>query len=303
MSNISPDVALGPELAAYRRDKFGRSMQAIAILAPSLSSAEVDVERDYTLVHHLLESLALAAKAENTEAVETAIQAFRERRTLPGISVLRREMIVVKADRNLQSSDASDTPVFLIGSSAPVIPSDDDLRIVQEGADLAARADMGTLVAEHCQVLVLMKLLDVQNNANSWSVAHLPATVHMDYYDAPFLVGRDLVHESAHNFLNDALVASNSELSAAPSYYSPWKSTERPAFGFIHANWAFSHVRDYLLWAAQESSLPAPSRALAKVLADSQAEKLASTRKDCEDAVSYIQHEGLRDILLRRIVN
>lgn len=303
MSNISPDVALEAELAAYRRDKFQRSMKAIEIVAPSLSPTEADAERDYALVHHLLESLALAARAGNIEAVETAIQAFRERDALPRVSVLGIEKVVVKADRNLQASDTSDTPVFLIGSRAPAIPSDGDLKVVATGAELASRAGHGDLVAANCQVLVLMRLLDVRDNANSWSVAHLPATVHMDYYDAPFLVGRDLVHESAHNFLNDAIAAANCDLSAAPSYYSPWKSTNRPAFGFIHANWAFAHVRDFLLWAAQEGSIPASSRALATVLANNQAEILATTRKDCEDAVSHIGHEGLRNLILQRVVN
>lgn len=54
-----------------------------------------------------------------------------------------------------------------------------------------------------------------------------------------------LVHEGSHTALNLALCGLDVEdkvLQSRERYYSPWKGTDRPAFGFLHAVYSFGRV-------------------------------------------------------------
>lgn len=68
---------------------------------------------------------------------------------------------------------------------------------------------------------------------------------------------RGLVHEAAHNWLNDALALHRNHLSEGALFPSPWKQTLRPAFGFLHACWTFSLVTLYTHAAVPRSDPPA----------------------------------------------
>jgi HEXXH motif-containing protein len=74
---------------------------------------------------------------------------------------------------------------------------------------------------------------------HSWSITRRPGTVFSDFTDESAVLGRELVHEAGHHWLNDALSATSSTIPAEVTFHSPWRGTMRPVFEFLHACWAF----------------------------------------------------------------
>ncbi|MGW2603599.1 aKG-HExxH-type peptide beta-hydroxylase [Streptomyces mirabilis] len=72
------------------------------------------------------------------------------------------------------------------------------------------------------------------------ALTRLPGTVFTDYTAHPEVLARDLIHDAAHNWLNDALAAYDVGLPADVTFFSPWRGTPLPVYGFLHACWAFS---------------------------------------------------------------
>lgn len=62
-----------------------------------------------------------------------------------------------------------------------------------------------------------------------------------DWSDNPLVYAESIVHESAHSLLNYYLGALDLKMPST-NYWSPWRQTNRPAYGVLHGVWAFSHV-------------------------------------------------------------
>lgn len=109
------------------------------------------------------------------------------------------------------------------------------------------------------------------------------------------MLARDLIHEAGHNWLNDALSATACEISDEVTFYSPWKKTNRPAFGFLHACLAFPLTMIYTA-----RVLPQASGELHRFLAaylDQQRGLLAATATDHARALALITAPDLRERL------
>ncbi|MFD5030020.1 HEXXH motif-containing putative peptide modification protein [Streptomyces sp. NPDC058405] len=122
-----------------------------------------------------------------------------------------------------------------------------------------------------------------------------PGGARGDYTDEPAVFARDLIHEASHNWLNDALTATNCELSEEAVFYSPWRQTKRPAFGFLHACWAFPLTMIYTA-----RVLPQTSGAVHHFLTaylDQQRVLLAATTDDHPQALALIADPELRQRL------
>jgi hypothetical protein len=65
-----------------------------------------------------------------------------------------------------------------------------------------------------------------------------------DWSNNPLVYAESIVHESAHSLLNYYLEALNLQMPAT-AYWSPWRQTNRPAYGVLHGVWAFSHVYEF----------------------------------------------------------
>jgi HEXXH motif-containing protein len=83
------------------------------------------------------------------------------------------------------------------------------------------------------------------DESNSWALTGVPMTVYTQAPRGAVRPAEAVVHESAHNLLNAVLHARDVRFADQPVWYSPWKRTDRPAFGIVHAIFAFSALVDY----------------------------------------------------------
>lgn len=117
----------------------------------------------------------------------------------------------------------------------------------------------------------------------------------MEHVDDPVVLARDLIHEAGHNWLNDALAATGCKISDAAHFHSPWKQTMRPAFGFLHACWAFPLTM--LFTAHALNSTAGDLHRFLTAYLDQQRSLLADTAPDHARALELISDDGLRDRL------
>ncbi|MFJ9378885.1 aKG-HExxH-type peptide beta-hydroxylase [Streptomyces sp. NPDC101455] len=186
------------------------------------------------------------------------------------------------------------TPLYLIDqATTPAHTQHRDL--ITAAFEQAEAGGFAGLLARHAVVVCLLDHKPLNGTLRSWTSTSLPGTVHTDHTGHAAILARDLVHEAAHNWLNDALTATDVRLDPATTFYSPWKNTHRPAHGFIHACWAFSLITLYV--ARVLPTLSGDTEAHLTSYLDRQRTQLRIAGKDHGEALAAITSGDLRDRL------
>ena len=250
---------------------------------------------DYCLAHHVLEGAEAAARVRDTATFDWyATHPDADVATLSAPTAVGPRIVVAPDLDSLPRSAISETPYYVLGPDSTSAPA--DLRELAAAAyATGARSGFAELLAAHAVVLVLLRHKQLGDTLDSWTITRLPGTVFCDHVGEPVVLGRDLIHEAGHNWLNDALAATATKLSDEARFLSPWKKTMRPAFGFLHACWAFPLT---MLYTARV--LPQTSGAVHRFLAaylDQQRDLLATTTDDHTRALDLIPDTGLRQRL------
>ncbi|MFF7702758.1 aKG-HExxH-type peptide beta-hydroxylase [Streptomyces lydicus] len=254
-------------------------------------AASVTAAADYCLAHHVLEGAEAAARARDTTTFDWyGAHPDANTATLSTSTVVGPRIVINPDLDRLPRSAFSETPYYVLGPDTTA--AREDLRKLATAAyNTGAQTGFGPLLAAHAVVLVLLRHKQLGDTLDSWTITRLPGTVFSDHVDEPVVLARDLVHESGHNWLNDALSATASKISDVGQFYSPWKKTMRPAFGFLHACWAFPLTMIYTA-----RVLPQTTGALRQFLTaylDQQRGLLAPTADDHARALALIPDAGL----------
>jgi HEXXH motif-containing protein len=247
----------------------------------------------YAVAHHFLEGAEAAARAGDQDTFiwyrATVAADCVEWYTITTAG----QRIILSPDLSgLPRSMISETPYVLLGPDTTVASS--ELRFLSAVA-FATAADTGfaALVAGHAAVVCLLRHRQLGEILNSWTISRLPGTIFVDHVGEPAVLARDLIHEAGHNWLNDALAACDIKISTdAAEFFSPWKNTVRPAFGFLHACWAFPLT---MLYSAQVlDRVCVPVRTFLTAYLAQQRELLAVTTDDHTRALALISDDDVR---------
>lgn len=250
----------------------------------------------YAVAHHLLEGAEKAARKADEETL-----AWYQAAPLSGDPAWRHDAntspprIVMAPDvALLENSAISETPYMVLG---PFTQAADPAKqfLARDAISMASRTGFGHLVEQHGSVVCLLRHRSLEQTLDSWTISRLPGTVFIDYTDDATVLGRDIIHEAGHNWLNDALVACAITFDPAAEFYSPWKGTMRPAFGFIHACWSFPLM---MLYTSQViDSVPPMVRGYLRAYLSQQREFLRGTTKDFAEALKLVHDNDLSDRL------
>jgi hypothetical protein len=199
---------------------------------------------------------------------------------------------------DLLRSEISETAYYLVGpDSSPAPPEAHGL--VRAATASATEHGFGTLLTQHAPVICLLNRRRLDETLHSWALTRLPGTVFTDYTAHPEVLARDLIHEAAHNWLNDALAVYDVSLPAEVTFFSPWRGTRRSLFGFLHACWAFAltvlYVRE-----ARRSATGAVVPFLDAHLRQ-QAVQFAAAAECLDQALSYVPANEIRDRIGRAV--
>lgn len=286
-------------ILGYRRKRIAAIEDVLSSAGPfkSANPYTTDIALHYAVAHHLVEGGERAAIAADRESLNwyltTASQELHSRSIWGSSS---RHLIVAPTTDAMYVTPASDTPYYILDQT-DTSPGESLRTLTLEALHTGKQNGFGKLLSDHAPVICLLTERRAGEYLNSWTITRLPGTVYLDYVMFPVIVARDLIHESGHNWLNDALSACEISLKGTGEFYSPWKRTMRPTFGFLHACWAFPLTVIFGMSARSYASGTA-ALILERYLARQQV-LLRETRESHSEALSAITHQGLRDRLQR----
>ncbi|CAM5605290.1 hypothetical protein SAVIM338S_05504 [Streptomyces avidinii] len=288
------DLFAFPPIERLHHERMQR-IHAVIRPGPQPPQTSTGKAADYCLAHHALEGAEAAARVGDAATFDWYVahpDAGATTNSVP--TAVGARMVVAPTLADLPRSAISETPYYVLGPGTE--PAQPRLRsLAADAYASAARAGFGNLLAAHAVVLCLLRTKNLGDTLDSWTISRLPGTVFMDHVDDPVVLARDLIHEAGHNWLNDALAATKCKISDGAHFRSPWKQTMRPAFGFLHACWAFPLTM--LFTAHALSSTEGDLHRFLTAYLDQQRSLLASTATDHARALELISDDGLRDRL------
>lgn len=281
-------------LRTLHRERTRRIHELVSSGTPPPAGSDA---RQYALSHHVFEGAEAAARAGDTETFEwyrTHPDAGAEELGAPAGG--RLPVVLAPGVGGLVRSPVSETPYYVLGPGTRPAPAA-ARALTATAAAMAADADagLGRLVTDHAVVLCLLRRKRLGETLDSWSITRLPGTIFCDYTDEPAVLARDLVHEAGHSWLNDALAAVHAKIDDVARFPSPWKRTERPAYGFLHACWSFPLMMLYT--AAVLDRCSGDVRRFLRAYLDEQRALLAPTASDHAAALALVPDAGLRERL------
>ncbi|MGV9247250.1 aKG-HExxH-type peptide beta-hydroxylase [Streptomyces sp. NPDC003710] len=289
MSALYPEALV--DLGGIADHQRLQTSRIASVLGNPLGSSALD----YAVAHHLLEGAEHAARARDGDRL-----AWYRRTTVPELTHLSAGPHIVLSPRpaDLLRSEISETAYYLIGPDTNLAPPE-ALGLVRAAIASATEHGFGALLTQHAPVICLLNRRRLDETLHSWALTRLPGTAFTDYTGHPEVLARDLIHEAAHNWLNDALAAYDVSLPAEVTFFSPWRGTQRSVYGFLHACWAFSLTVLYARGARRSATgavVPFLDAHLRK-----QAVQFAAIAKCLDQALSYVPANEIREHIGRAV--
>ncbi|MFI1445234.1 aKG-HExxH-type peptide beta-hydroxylase [Streptomyces fructofermentans] len=291
------DIAAALDLDAITTHRRERTTAGLTLLhAGSVTPPDDEaLPLVYALTHHRLEGAENAARRRDTSALDwyrnTAGSTLAR---LAHSSRLGPRIVIAPNENEMIRGPHSDTPYYVLGPDTTGATESLDV-LADDAFGHVAATGLDALVAAHAALICLTGRRRPDQTLRSFAITRLPATVFTDHIGDAAVLGRDLVHEAAHNWLNDALAALHITIPDDETYFSPWRGTQRPTYGFLHACFAFPLTMIYAA-RARTCSIGAAHA----VLADherQQRTQLAAAQDDFTRVVKLIPDLGLRERL------
>jgi hypothetical protein len=205
-------------------------------------------------------------------------------------------------DAHLSQYIAGDTPLWILAPTKLCSQKEFGGSLVRDAVTIAATMGYGCLLEVALAVVVLMKPRALEEPTNSWSTTALPSTVYTDYQAHPALLAKNLIHESAHCWLNECLDMCGEVLPPDETFYSPWKEKRRSAYGMIHSGFAFSCVHNFLVTLlANDSGLSREASTACEQHLVTETRRLNQARSTIESALELLKSNDLRSMVLQEL--
>ncbi|WUI00399.1 HEXXH motif-containing putative peptide modification protein [Spirillospora sp. NBC_00431] len=252
--------------------------------------------REYAVAHHAKAVLREGAENRDASVMGRAIDMWR---TVTADTAPRADADIITASSEnaipLKHVPA-DMPVWAIGEGH-LKGADDGLTAWVRPAVTAARnAGYSWLVDNALAIVVSLHPRQLNEATSSWTVGPLPCTVYTDYYAFGELMGKDLVHEAAHSWLNDCLAVTGDTLDGPAEFWSPWRQRYRTPFGIVHSAFAFACVVNYLSWLREHSDDARVAAYCAQRIADEQ-DRLTQTLPGITRSLEVVRDERVRQMV------
>ncbi|ATW48259.1 aKG-HExxH-type peptide beta-hydroxylase [Streptomyces peucetius] len=289
MSTLSPEALVALDgIAGHQHLRTSRIASA---LGKRLGSSALD----YAVAHHLLEGAEHAARARDADLL--GWYRTTTTRDLSHLTVGPHILLNPRPEALLRSA-ISETAYYLVRPDTSHATLEAQA-LVRAALASATEHGFGTLLTQHAPVICLLNRRRLDETLHSWALTRLPGTVFTDYTAHPEVLARDLIHEAAHNWLNDALAAHDVGLPADVTFFSPWRGTPRPVYGFLHACWAFSLTVLY----ARQARCCATGAVVSFLDAHlrQQEGQFTSALGSLDEALSYVSADALRDRVSRAV--
>lgn len=250
MSTATPSIRRPARVAEAQREAVLSTFDVFGKTADFDLSDETVTGMSYSVCQHLIEGATNAARLRDRESFawfhdegfDAAHLRFGIRTTVGHRLAMAPRFdgsdhyLTVDPEHLKRRHSLAEPPCPLLWRDTRVVDHVQTaaLQVAFENAVAAGFTDLVTMGAN-----IVSLNPDRISGLQNWTVVSLPGTVFLTDDSDSIMLGRELVHESGHNWLNDAfeLLGCMPDLDAF--FFSPWKNCMRPAFGFLHACWSF----------------------------------------------------------------
>jgi hypothetical protein len=301
MSVYTPLPPVWPEVSADVRRFRTRRVDQLHRAAASLglrfrADGQASAVR-YAMLHHYTYAVMAAVQANQPNEADDLIRRWRLADVEPGVELLPGHDIAVVASIACRRSDDEryESPLYLhVHPGKALVPTDPDAERWRAAGDMVAMAGLDGILSEVTGVVVTLQERGHRETTNSYALKALPGTVFVDSVIDPVRLGELVLHESAHTLLNDVLSAFAVELDPTARWYSPWKNTYRPAYGLLHAGFAFGVLQKYFEFHAYRCTEPS---VYARVRAEIGAQQWDQARESVNLALAEVHDDRVASLL------
>jgi HEXXH motif-containing protein len=289
----------------YRARKVEERLRLVDLIDRNWRSSrttQLTSKAEWMMLSHIMYEVTEGAKARNRGRVASALTLWDDLPRYPGARVRDSDdrldtLVGVLSDDLTAASVEAEMPVFAL--TAPMIYSVEDSwrSLVAAAIECVNTASFGRYLDLALSLVVLLHPRRFGDGRSSWANEAFPCTIFTDFYLDPYLLSKDILHETIHGWLNEAMAARRIELPPTPAYYSPWKGKLRPAYGIIHSGMAFSHVVMLLARLASMDDTPAHVKLYARTRIGDEAQRLREAEPGIRAASAQMRCEELEAIL------
>jgi hypothetical protein len=285
------------KVQGYRAEKTETLRHAADLINVDLPSDVAQDRRSYALTHHFVYAVNNAIQENRLEDAYSLAEAWPrcydesspELFPRHPVTIAERDSCLERDDKNFES------PLYLcVPQVTSLSAAETDASPWYDAGSAIEASELDWIVRAALGVVVTLDPRGRRETTHSYTLKALPGTIFIDTVEDPVRLGEILLHESAHAFLNDVLKAYDVQLDPAARWYSPWKGVKRPAYGLLHAGFAFGVLQKYFEYFAYTA--PTTS-AYAKVRAETGSEQWNAARDSVTDALQEVKQEPVADLL------
>lgn len=295
---------LRSRIEGYRAENIEKRLRTLDLIDQGWSGGRqtaVTAKAEWMLSNHILHEVTEAARAGDRARVSLALALWNDLPQHPQSPVRsidgRLDTLLGGLPENVTSIE-SDMPIFALTATVLDAARPSYKSLVRDSLGCVTSAGFGHYpdLALSLVVLLRPRPAGAEEYDNGTNEA-FPCTIYTDYLDDPYLLAEDVLHETVHGWLNEAMAAQDIELPDTAEYYSPWKENRRTAYGIIHSGMAFSHVVMYLSRIASLEETPAFVKAYAQTRIADEAGRLREAEAGIRAAAGLMRCEELELIL------
>jgi HEXXH motif-containing protein len=283
-------------VANYRTTRAEALTRAAGLLGVQLPASVATDTRSYALTHHYVYAVTDAVQAGQVDDARALADEWPRAYHRPGVEILPGHRVsIAERDACRERDDANyESPLYLCLGDAELSTSDSE--VWAEALAAVAASGLDWIVESVLGVVVALDDRNRRETTNSYTLKALPGSIFIDLVADPVRLGELVLHESAHALLNDVLNAFDVRLSPEARWYSPWKGVNRPAYGILHAGFAFGVLQSYFQYFGQDAPEISP---YAKIRAETGAEQWDAARASVADALQEVAAEPVSELLRR----
>lgn len=240
MTEIADLLYVDEVTEAFRRARASHVSEALNSIGLSHNLIDGQSLSDYSFAAEVAHSIRERVSGSDTSSTLRS-EVTRGLRFLDTAAASRSEALgavpALGCDGLAEDGCAVDSPAQIRRLSSP------EMSLLGAAGDVLEELHLSQVFADNVGLIIVLGVATTGAPVATWATGAFPYTVHLHLMPRAELIARDLIHEATHNHLNDWLGARALELDArTPLYWSPWKDSKRPLFGFTHSIIAFSVV-------------------------------------------------------------
>lgn len=195
------------------------------------------------------------------------------------------------------------SPIWTLTEAALGSPPPVETSTVQAAVDLSEAAGLSAYLAAGAGLVIGLRAGEIMETLDSYTVSTLPGTIFTDLPPGRVRLAESLLHEAAHTCLNLSLDSAAIHLPEDERWYSPWKGTDRPVHGILHAAFAFSILASFFGRLANSDLLDTAEREYCRMRLEAEPVRISEAEAAIAGALRHLRGTPVQALVEAELAN